>query len=902
MARRPSIPTSASFASPGQPAFQSPELADNTPALQSSHSAYPRSASFSKQTNDALNLDPDELFTKYTVSEVKSVQQRLRRDADAKQEELRLMVGERYRDLLQASTSIISLAQSSRRVLEALDEAKHAILAQEEPPMPRQSSTSFTANDKHLHTLQVLSAHMKLLLDAPEHLWRLIERKKYLPAAWLFLLARVVHRVLVRDDEQDETWNSQGVDVMTEFPLVQRQWDMVSQFRSQIIHKATLSLREADVSRADTCATLVTLHLLDSRPLSDTLSALLSQRSKLLQSSLSWDGAQAINTMTSDSRHSNGHARNSASTSTRTSTREIREAIRKALDTISQTISTARSIFEETGSQPSLLGLVLESIHSESTDSSKYAEELPPELHLTTQALLLTVISSAHFHLLPHSIRQYKPYIDLSSSSSSLPQSQFRQRLNEWFQLSTKQMHTSVEKWFIRLQNVKEVWSVRASIRKWVLVSEVHEEEKAQLLDMIDKICHRRVVDIWTVNLSDARQSFKTHLDSSTSFFTKRSSEQQEIIELSPPNLLYQPPSLSTLSQVVTGSVDNPFQKYQAALKRQLVGRTSLLDGLLTTLEQCALTIQQDLSHIRDGSNKQEIKPLVEELCRAYRPSAENLATDVVQTMEDVEKNATDDCQSSINGLVFLGRVADELGTSSSFISDIGCGQDAITDFQTHTTTLHDRIIDRWREYTVSSIIRNYGLLQPSHATLRAGPSPNLIEALLSLSAAVQQLGITRNPTKRTDVMQAALREFAYKWISKDWTPGGDEGLQDLAFLHALVSLQGPGWADISQGLQGKLKEIIGPPIHPFNPRSNTFVNLDKLQRNASDCIPRMQTLLAPLLPPMKRPELSPDTGDKLAGLLQYGIPSSDQQFHSAIDLAKPSPRFGLLLVGGSTT
>jgi hypothetical protein len=54
-----------------------------------------------------------------------------------------------------------------------------------------------------------------LLLDAPEHLWRLIERKKYFHAAWLFLLARVVHRALVRNDEQDEeTWSSQGLAVL----------------------------------------------------------------------------------------------------------------------------------------------------------------------------------------------------------------------------------------------------------------------------------------------------------------------------------------------------------------------------------------------------------------------------------------------------------------------------------------------------------------------------------------------------------------------------------------------------------------------------------------------------------------------------------------------------------------
>jgi hypothetical protein len=72
-----------------------------------------------------------------------------------------------------------------------------------------------TDSDAHLQILQLLSAHIKLLLDAPEHLWRLIERKKYFQAAWLFLLARVVHRALVRDDDQDEeSWSKQGIDVM----------------------------------------------------------------------------------------------------------------------------------------------------------------------------------------------------------------------------------------------------------------------------------------------------------------------------------------------------------------------------------------------------------------------------------------------------------------------------------------------------------------------------------------------------------------------------------------------------------------------------------------------------------------------------------------------------------------
>ena len=114
--------------------------------------------------------------------------------------------------------------------------------------------------------LQTLAAHMKLLLDTPEHLWRLIERKKYLHAGWLFLVARVIHRALVRgDDEDEESWGVNGIDVLVsrlvlqglytclhhfqeQFPLVQRQWDAVAQFKSQISYKATLSLRDPDIS------------------------------------------------------------------------------------------------------------------------------------------------------------------------------------------------------------------------------------------------------------------------------------------------------------------------------------------------------------------------------------------------------------------------------------------------------------------------------------------------------------------------------------------------------------------------------------------------------------------------------------------------------------------------------
>lgn len=72
--------------------------------------------------------------------------------------------------------------------------------------------------ESDLSVLQSLSAHLKLLLDAPEQLWRLLERHNYLHAAWLFLISRVVYRSLMRDESKDEydsdvSWEKSGIDV-----------------------------------------------------------------------------------------------------------------------------------------------------------------------------------------------------------------------------------------------------------------------------------------------------------------------------------------------------------------------------------------------------------------------------------------------------------------------------------------------------------------------------------------------------------------------------------------------------------------------------------------------------------------------------------------------------------------
>ncbi|KAJ7110035.1 hypothetical protein C8R44DRAFT_986032 [Mycena epipterygia] len=896
MSRRPSA---LSFSLP--PPFANGQVNIVQSPTAAEASTQPRRPSVSKLP-DTSELDPDELFAKYTVAEVRFAQQRLRADADAKQEELRLMVGERYRDLLQASTSIISIARSSKRVIEALQETKDAILSQDEPPM-RQRTSIQGGGDTHLHTLQLLSAHMKLLLDAPEYLWRLIERKKYFTAAWLFLLARVVHRALVRDDEQDdETWNAQGLDVLEQFPLAQRQWDAVSQFRSQIIHKATMSLREYTTSAEEACAALLTLHLLDSRPLAETLSVFLNQRSKTLLAMLSrtTENSPTSPLSASLSRRTNGHIpekRPVPSTSRKVSVREVKEATQTALDAMVKTLTTSRSIFEEAESNQSMIGTVLEYIQSDSPSADTNSKSLPSELQLTTQSLLATLPSSTHFLLLPPSLRSYKPYVDLSSSSSLIEQAHFNRVLDEWFQTSNRSLQLAVAKWFADLHTVAEVWTLRASIRQWIAASALKREETDTLKSIFDGAAQQRVLNIWQLALADAENAFQLQLDAATRSLCETPRERRT--DTSPVEFLFSAPPLPVFPGL--GPVDSSFRKYKASLRRQLLGRTSLLDSVLATLENCARSLQRDLSVVLAGKDE-EARSVAAQLSEQYRPNVKALCTGVLETLLAAEKYHSDDSELTIDSLVFVGHLADELGSSSPFVSDIDGAAEVVQDFKRRTKALHDRIIDRWRTYTVSQIVgQRRAAFRPKSKTLPVAsgpstPSPDLVASLLTLSSSVQELGVSRSRGRQDAVADKTLRLFITEWVGDGWRQDGVQALCDIALLRRLADLRTPQWEDVCQLLDSKAQQC-----REQLQQDSTSLMANGWNDGAADYLARTQTLFAALLPlqsPMRAVDHS--AADKFAPLLPFGSPALDQKFQPAVELAKPSSRFGLLLVGAA--
>lgn len=184
----------------------------------------------------------------------------------------------------------------------------------------------------------------------------------------------------------------------------------------------------------------------------------------------------------------------------------VKNATRTALEATSRTLYTARAIFGTSVSARSLAECVLDSIQSEplSTPSAT----LPAELLLNTPAVLSSLPSSTYVSLLPADIRSYRPFVDLSSVSSSLPQEALRDKLGSWFDQSIANIRGAFDKWLASLDVVSAVWKVRSSLRKWVVHSGLLAPEIINLTELLDGVFRTRIMGIWKAVLVRSEKEF----------------------------------------------------------------------------------------------------------------------------------------------------------------------------------------------------------------------------------------------------------------------------------------------------------------------------------------------------------------------------------------------------------
>ncbi|CUA70290.1 Rootletin [Rhizoctonia solani] len=853
---------------------------------------------------------------------------------------------ERYRDLLHASTAITNMAGTSERVVATLIDMREScagILRLDESPKARHRSipngkTTKAQEDAHLKTLQMLSAHLKLLLDSPEHLWRWLEKKQFLHAAWLFLLARTVYRKLSKspdeeDSEEEEAgsgdinWSRHGIDVMEQFPIASKQWEMIGQFRPQIVHKATQALRESSISHRETAETLIAILLLDALSIARTRDLLLSQRSKTLTSLLNpplSTSRRAISPNRAQNRKATAALLSPAASprsipspsiqflktpitpstaNLKTEKKLVREVIKtfkSVIRLVAGTVATARAIYGPDGLLPQIITDIQMDTTSPNVSSIVSQSQLPvsgtipPSVsisrNLTTAQILHSLPSSSLLlRFLPPSITHYTPYVSTDPDGLGATKVEETQgELDGWLNTALEALATPARNWLSKLESVRAVWAIRAAVIKGTLSLEGAPETKTRLLGAIEAAFVGRVSEIWENRLENIEIGVSDALKGVIALLEGVHEDIKD--EDSNPLAFVYSSELPTVRTEPSG--DTSFRLFKSTLQRRANRRTALLDSVLSKMEASSRDLREELNVALGEDNSSET---IMRLTSSYQPRA---AETCMRIAKAVSKALDDATVHGNKATVFVGRLANALANHSTFIANLSCSQDNTTHFIKSLTDVHDKSIDLWR---VQSCEHALAIYQPAFENYPSRglnivsilrPSNHLISALTVLTTLINSLGMTLEELQAKKLSAGLLSTFESLLTARipvEHAP--DQVVWDLMFIK-----------EIRQGHEGQDED----PINPDNESSAGIINShcqkyseeDRQTVNTSlhNQLARSQLLFSTLIDArVPSTHLKQQRGQNV--LIPLGIPPTETDFRPALDLVKPCTRFGMLPV-----
>ncbi|XP_020578354.1 conserved oligomeric Golgi complex subunit 1 [Phalaenopsis equestris] len=215
----------------------------------------------SPATPTALSLrDAESLFRSKRIHEIRAVEAATRRDIEQKKEELRQLVGKSYRDLIDSADSIIQMKSSCESIysnLSLIDAALRSL-------SPSTTDSPHTAPDPARFKIYGIACRVKYLVDTPENIWGCLDESMLLEASGRYLRAKEVHG-LISSVAADS-------DVLSLFPLLQHQWQIVESFTSQISQRSRDRLMDRGLTvaaYADALAAAATIDDLNPKQVLD---------------------------------------------------------------------------------------------------------------------------------------------------------------------------------------------------------------------------------------------------------------------------------------------------------------------------------------------------------------------------------------------------------------------------------------------------------------------------------------------------------------------------------------------------------------------------------------------------------------------------------------------------------
>ncbi|KAM3185420.1 hypothetical protein ACTXT7_006390 [Hymenolepis weldensis] len=213
-----------------------------------------------------------EIFEKHSVDEIRRMCVEIRNDVESKKMELRFLVGERHRDVIEASDNILLMKDFSK-----LSELESCYIYNPTNLLNSRFKRQHTRNPKKL-----IASQLKLLLDIPEMIWSALDNMDYAGAVEFFLLGR---HLSVKMQLTSETMAAH----VNARVLVKRQWAALDHVESTIASACRKQLALPTVSDEMLAQALTALLVLEDQIMRTALEEFLSGRSTALSCILGVD-------------------------------------------------------------------------------------------------------------------------------------------------------------------------------------------------------------------------------------------------------------------------------------------------------------------------------------------------------------------------------------------------------------------------------------------------------------------------------------------------------------------------------------------------------------------------------------------------------------------------------------
>ncbi|KAL5965390.1 Conserved oligomeric Golgi complex subunit 1 [Taenia solium] len=233
-----------------------------------------------------------EIFENHTIDEVRRIcieirlvpyspsKNQLRNDVESKKMELRFLVGERHRDVIEASDNILHMKEFSQSITEKLEQLEKCCLYES----LASANASCSKRQHSRNPKKLVASQLKLLLDIPEMIWSALDEMDYTGAVEFFLLGRYLSVKMHLTGETMAAHVNPRV-------LVKRQWAALDDIENTIASACRKQLALPTVSGEILAQALTALLVLEDQTMRTALDEFLSGRRTALSCILGVDEA-----------------------------------------------------------------------------------------------------------------------------------------------------------------------------------------------------------------------------------------------------------------------------------------------------------------------------------------------------------------------------------------------------------------------------------------------------------------------------------------------------------------------------------------------------------------------------------------------------------------------------------